>query len=141
MSEDLTFAVDLDPDPAEIAVLLQGLNDYAAQLLHGRGFHPLALFARSSSGEIKGGIYGSTNWNWLEINYLWVAAEHRQQGIGSQLLGKFEEIARERGCRYSHLDTFSFQAKPFYERQGYTVFAILEDYPPDHCRYYLRKQL
>jgi hypothetical protein len=40
-----------------------------------------------------------------------------------------------------HLDTMSFQALPFYQKQGYTVFGILEDLPEGHRRYYLRKDL
>ena len=32
-------------------------------------------------------------------------------------------------------------AKPFYERAGYSVFGILEDYPPGHTRYFMRKDL
>jgi hypothetical protein len=39
------------------------------------------------------------------------------------------------------LSTFSFQARPFYEKLGYEVFATLEDCPVGHCEYFLRKQL
>ncbi len=52
-----------------------------------------------------------------------------------------ESAARERGCRYSHLDTFSFQARPFYEGLGYEVFATLDDYPPGHQRFFMKKAL
>ena len=46
-----------------------------------------------------------------------------------------------RGCRYAHLDTFSYQARPFYDRLGYRLFGELENYPPGHSRFFLRKQL
>ncbi|MDP3936617.1 MAG: hypothetical protein Q8R92_00595 [Deltaproteobacteria bacterium] len=46
-----------------------------------------------------------------------------------------------RRCAHAHLDTFSYQARPFYERHGYTLFATLDDYPPGHKRYFLRKAL
>jgi hypothetical protein len=39
------------------------------------------------------------------------------------------------------LSTFGFQARPFYEKMGYEVFATLEDCPVGHCEYFLRKQL
>jgi len=45
------------------------------------------------------------------------------------------------GCRISHLDTFDFQAKGFYEKLGYTVFGVLEDCPEGHNRYYMSKKL
>jgi hypothetical protein len=39
------------------------------------------------------------------------------------------------------LDTFSFQARGFYEKLGYCVFGTLDDYPPGHSRFYLTKRL
>src|SRR6516165_7091346 len=38
------------------------------------------------------------------------------------------------------LDTFSFQARGFYEKLGYEEFGRL-DYPPGHHRHFLRKRL
>ena len=39
------------------------------------------------------------------------------------------------------LDTFSFQARRFYEKLGYVVFGELPDYPAGHSRYFLQKRL
>ena len=60
---------------------------------------------------------------------------------GSQLLLSAEQYARERGCQSVHRETFSFQARPLYEKHGYEVFAQLEDFPPGHTKYFLRKRL
>ena len=79
------------------------------------------------------------NWTWLHVSLLWVAEERRHSGLGSRLLCDLEAAAAERGCRHAHLDTFSYQARPFYERHGYTLFATLDDYPPGHQRFFLRK--
>ena len=57
------------------------------------------------------------------------------------MLLALEDKARERGCEFSHLDTFSYQARPFYEKLGYEVFATLEDYPPGQQRFYMKKTL
>jgi hypothetical protein len=38
------------------------------------------------------------------------------------------------------LDTYNFQARPFYERAGYTVFGELPDHPPGGAKYYLAKR-
>jgi hypothetical protein len=51
-----------------------------------------------------------------------------------------EGRARERGCHSAWLDTFSFQARGFYEKLGYEEFGRLE-YPPDHYRHFMRKRL
>ena len=65
----------------------------------------------------------------------------RGQGVGSQLLAMAEQEAVARGCHSAYLDTFSFQALPFYQKQGYEVFGTLDNYPGEHKRYFLRKQL
>lgn len=45
-----------------------------------------------------------------------------------------------RDCHSAWVDTFSFQARGFYEKLGYTVFGQL-DYPPEHRRFFLEKRL
>ena len=65
----------------------------------------------------------------------------RGAGLGRQLLQRAEAIARERGCHGLWLDTFSFQARGFYEKLGFSLFGEIEDYPPGHSRFFLRKRL
>ena len=80
-------------------------------------------------------------WNVVAIDIIWVDEQYRGQGLGSMLLGEVEREAMEKGCHLVHLDTFDFQAKGFYEKNGYSVFGILEDCPKGHIRYYLKKTL
>jgi len=80
-------------------------------------------------------------WNVVAIDIIWVDEQYRGQGLGSILLGEVEREAMEKGCHLVHLDTFDFQAKGFYEKNGYSVFGILEDCPKGHIRYYLKKTL
>jgi len=47
--------------------------------------------------------------------------------------------AMRRGCSGAWLDAFSFQARGFYEKLGYAVFGSIEDYPPGHSRFFLKK--
>ena len=39
------------------------------------------------------------------------------------------------------LGTFDFQARPLYEKHGYTVQGVWEDWPRGHCNYSLSKHL
>ncbi len=39
------------------------------------------------------------------------------------------------------LDTFSFQAKPFYEKMGFTVMGEIENAADSHARYFMTKQI
>jgi hypothetical protein len=53
-----------------------------------------------------------------------------------------EKEAIRRGCGYSYLDTFTFQGKVgHYEALGYEVFGVLEDFPPGHRRFFMKKAL
>jgi GNAT superfamily N-acetyltransferase len=90
---------------------------------------------------LVGGAVGTINWYWLHISLLWVAESRRHAGLGSQLMAAIEQAGIERGCTRAHLDTFSYQARPFYEQQGYRVFGVLEDYPTGHQRFFLEKVL
>jgi predicted N-acetyltransferase YhbS len=81
------------------------------------------------------------SFDWLLINWLWVAEPYRKIGIGSRLLLGAEAAARERHCRGVYLDTFTFQAPQFYARHGYREFGRLSDYPPGHARIWLSKAL
>jgi GNAT superfamily N-acetyltransferase len=72
---------------------------------------------------------------------LWVAETLRRKGIGRQLLARAEEFAVQNDCRHIHLDTFDFQARGFYEKNGFNVFGTIEDYPIGQKRYYLIKKL
>ncbi|MFQ5525790.1 MAG: GNAT family N-acetyltransferase [Thermoanaerobaculia bacterium] len=131
-----------DPSSSELASrLAAGLTEHAHSFADGPGFQPLEVVAHDAQGGIAGGITGRLNWSWLHVNLLWVAEPARGRGLGSRLLARIEDEARGRGCRYAHLDTFSYQALPFYERHGYLEFGRLEDYPPGQSRHFLRKEL
>lgn len=80
-------------------------------------------------------------WNVIYIDILWVDEKYRKCGLGKGLLTEIEKIALEENCSLIHLDTFDFQAKDFYIKQGYEIFGVLEDCPENHCRYYLKKKL
>ena len=139
--EGLTITIEPEPADEARAAVLDGLRSFNRQHAVAPGFQPLALAVRAATGEIVGGLIGETAWGWLHVDLLWIEAAYRGRGVGRTLLGMAERAATERGCRYAYLDTFDFQARPFYEREGYTVFGVQEDYPPGHTRYYLRKTL
>ena len=104
-------------------------------------YYPVGFFLKNARGEWLGGLMGELWGGWLYVRILWVDPAARSQGNGTRLLKAAEEYAVERGCFAATLETMSFQARPFYEKLGYDVFAALEDYPPGHTKYYLRKQL
>ena len=102
-------------------------------------WRPLAVFARSE-GQIVAGLAGDTYCGWLFVKYLWVSENLGGRGVGRDLMAAAETRAHERGCHSAWLDTFSFQARGFYEKLGYEEFGRL-DYPPAHHRHFMRKRL
>lgn len=102
---------------------------------------PLALFARDAGGTIVAGLTGSTYWEYLYVGRLWTDERFRKLGLGSRLLAEAEKAARRRGCHAVHLMTGSFNALPFYQKRGYTVFGALPDMPTGHTQYFMTKSL
>lgn len=106
-----------------------------------RQFASLTLSLRDTSDLLVGALLGSTAWNHLSIDVLWVAEGLRKRGYGAMLMKRAEWIAAQRGCTRARLDTFDFQARAFYERLGYTVYAQLDDFPPGHAHFHMHKTL
>ncbi|HEX9369376.1 MAG TPA: GNAT family N-acetyltransferase [Roseiflexaceae bacterium] len=141
MSDGYTMTLEADATPEDLAAVRAGLSAYNRRQAGDDSFEPIDLIVRDAAGAVAGGLLGGTYWGWLVIEILWLADELRGQGWGSRLLRAAEQIAVERGCHAAHLDTMSFQARPFYERHGYAVFGVLEDLPRGHQRYFMQKRL
>ena len=104
-------------------------------------YSPLAVFLKDERDAVLGGAYGHIWGGWLDLSLLWVAEPLRGRGYGEKLLKAAEEEANAQGCGGVFLSTFSFQARPFYEKFGYEVFGEIPDYPAGHSFYFLRKRL
>jgi GNAT superfamily N-acetyltransferase len=100
-----------------------------------------ALLVRDAAGETVGGLWARLAYDWVFVELLVVPEAARGQGLGTALMVRAEMRARDLGCVGIWLDTFSFQARPFYERLGYSVFATIPDHPRGAERYFLRKIL
>ena len=118
-----------------------GLAAYNLQFAPADGHQALAIFAHDADKNLVGGLLGGTAWSWLYINILWLDEAVRHQGLGQKLLTMAEQEAVRRGCRHAYFDTLSFQARGFYEKNGYIVFAVLNDFPPGHKKYFMKKNL
>jgi GNAT superfamily N-acetyltransferase len=141
----LTPADDVQIDgevmPTDEALVVRGLLAFNEDRLGPADEQPVKFVARDSAGAVVGGILGHTRWSWLYIAKLWVDERARGHGLGTRLMAAAEDLARSRGCTDVSLDTFDYQARPFYEKLGYELFGTLEGYPPGSRQYYLRKRL
>lgn len=101
----------------------------------------LNLILKDQSGALVGGLAATMYWDWLEIEDFYIPDMARGQGIGAKLLGQAESIAFAQGYKHVLLTTYEFQARRFYEKQGYRVVGTLEGYPPGSAYYWMRKDL
>jgi GNAT superfamily N-acetyltransferase len=138
---DLTVSVELSASEEDVMVVQQGLRSFNNLHIHDDGYQPLTVFLRKPDGAIAGGLLGELYWGWLHISILWIDESYRGQGYGDRVLQTAEAEAVKAGCRAIHLDTMSFQARPFYEKHGYQVFGQLDDLPVGHQRIFLWKKL
>lgn len=131
-----------NPTEEERLAILAPLVDYNAQQAGDGLSEKLALLVRDDvSGEILGGLHARVLYRWLFVELLVVPEQTRGQGMGSTLMQRAEDLARERGCVGVWLDTFEFQAPDFYRQHGYTEFGHIDDYPPGHKRFFFQKRL
>lgn len=127
-----------DNDKAKV---LGELVDFNLARIEDKNPKELGIYLRNKQGNIIAGLMGETHGNWLTIEFLWVNEDLRGQSVGSQILEKAESIAKERGCNFAFLDTFSFQAPAFYKKHGYQEAFILEEYPLTGKRVFFTKIL
>jgi GNAT superfamily N-acetyltransferase len=105
------------------------------------GYYPFVFHILDEIGKPIGGAVGHGSFDWVFVELLFIPPSLRGKGIGTKLMRQVEDFARERGLIGIWLDTFSFQARPFYEKLGYSVFGTLEDHPSGGGRYFLSKRL
>jgi GNAT superfamily N-acetyltransferase len=141
MSDNMRITVEDDPPADERRVVLEGLLAFNVAYIGDPHFETVAVFLRDTGGRVRGGLLGRIQWRWLYVEKFWLPEELRGRGHGSELLRSAEAHALARGCLGTYLDTFEYQALPFYEKHGYEVFGILDGYPPGYRQFYLRKAL
>lgn len=137
-----TIFLENNPRPQDTKTVWDGLAAFNLQHAPADDYQPLALFVRDNQGQIMGGLLGETFWEWLHVSIVWLSEDLRGRGFGRDLLTAAEKEALRRGCHSAFLDTLSFQAVEFYEKQGYKIYGKLDNFPPGgHVRYFMQKAL
>ena len=138
---DATLTICDSPTDAVRDAIASSLGHFNAE----NGYLPdrltVAVTLLNEDGQIVGGLWGKTVYDWLFVEFLVVPASLRGRDLGSRLMITAEQIAVERGCVGAWLTTFTFQAQGFYEKLGYEVFGALEKSPGENVRLFLRKHL
>ena len=99
------------------------------------------LGVRDVRGRLIGGLILQSYWKESYVELLWLSEKARRLGIGRRLVQEAERRARRRGSLLMHLNTYSFQAPGFYEKQGFKRFGGMEGSPRGASRHFYVKRL
>jgi GNAT superfamily N-acetyltransferase len=135
-----TIVMPENPDPQIRAALSDLMLKYNESKTGPSGFGPLALILEDpASGELMGGLWGRTVYDWLFVELLFVPEHLRGCGFGTALMRKAEEAALARECIGVCLDSFDFQAPGFYRKLGYEIIAALDSPQRGFKRHFFSK--
>jgi ribosomal protein S18 acetylase RimI-like enzyme len=137
----LRLVSERNPTPADLEVVVEGVNWFNMRAMHDERFLDISIFLRDDSNAVQGGLLGVVWGGWFHLDYLWIAEAYRHHRYGDQLVHAAEAEARAFGGTSAYLETFSFQARPFYERHGFQVVGEIHDYPPGQTYYMMSKSL
>ena len=84
---------------------------------------------REEDGLLIALLHGQQVLENIHIKALVVDKEYQKKGLGASLLAELEEKSTEAGVTSITLSTKSYQAKDFYIKQGYEIYASLTDVP------------
>jgi len=121
--------------------LWKGLLNFNRQNAGPFKYERTVLSVRDRKSRLLGGLILQSYWRESYIELLWLSARARRAGYGSRLIEEAERRARRRGSRLIHLNTYSFQAPRFYEKQGYRRFGGISGSPRGATRHFYVKRL
>jgi ribosomal protein S18 acetylase RimI-like enzyme len=136
----LTITIE-DGRGAAAEEIQRGLVAWNLKVTGAREREAFTISVRSESGRVVGGLTAMVSYETLYIDDLWLAEDARGKDLGTRLMQLAENEGRRRGASLVWLDTMSWQARPFYEKLGYTVFGELEQSGGRYQRYFLKKAL
>lgn len=138
----MTYRIETPSNINEIIQLLdERLYEYNAKTIQKKDGKLFSFIVKEDTAKMVAGIAG---WMWAnacEITLLWVDEQYRKKGFGKALLRKAEEEAANAGCNVILIRSYAFQAPFFYEKQGYKVEHIIDDFPEGNKYYTLIKRM
>ena len=109
-----------DEHTVENCVAIQDSQRFDIVASHEDGFVGCATGLAYKNGDVYSG--------WFYLTDLYVETAYRKQGVGAKLLSDLEKMIAAYGVARIWTWTAGYEAPGFYKRQGYSVFAELEDW-------------
>jgi GNAT superfamily N-acetyltransferase len=138
MSGDLRMVLE-EPTPNDEEHIRRQLGQWNISITGLTDYAPANFVLRDGEDKIWGAALAYVWGEWLHVDVLWLRDEIRGLGWGTRLLEAVHATGREHGAGAAWLDTFSWQARPFYERFGYELVFEVPGFPAGHSRFFMRK--
>jgi GNAT superfamily N-acetyltransferase len=134
------IVVDYAPSEADNVVVREGIVAFNEKIV-GERDQAFSIFLKNDLGKVFGGIQAFVGSESIYIDILWIEKTLQKQGYGTKLLNTAEEEAIKKGCIFSLVDTWDFQAEGFYVKNGYERIGEIKNYWLGHSKIFLRKKL
>lgn len=100
-----------------------------------------ARLPAAQGGTPAGWTLARFAWGEMHVSLFAVNPDGRGSGAGTQIVREWERVARERGCTRISLVTMAWQAKPFYEKNGFKHYGTQKNIVVGGDRYFMEKIL
>jgi GNAT superfamily N-acetyltransferase len=137
----VTLALETDDKDEVLQSLMAGMKAFNGAAVPNLASHKIVAAIRDDAGTVVGGIIGRLAADSVYMEVVWTDDSVRGTGQGRAMMLLAEAEAKRLGAREAWLYTMSFQAKPFYEKLGYTQFGELNWLDGQHKRHFMRKDL
>ena len=127
------------PALEDVDFLVHGLSREAATQRGLKPLQPYGFFLKNEKSQTVGGICGYCYYGCLGIDGLYIDLLYRGQGWGRKLIEAAESFGRDQNVSIFAVNTMDWEAKEFYERQGYRVEFTRTGFENDSILYYMRK--
>lgn len=140
--EEIIFEIGENADAEQSLPIEEGLNNFNDLMTGISDRKPLSILIKSTkTGEVLGGMQGRSSLGLLFIDLFYLPPELRRMGLGTDILNRFEDEGRRRGCSAAFLYTISFQAPDFYKKHGWEEFGRIGCEPEGTSRIFMKKSL
>jgi len=140
MADPLHLEFEPDPATSDEAFVKDALGRWNILVTGFADYSAAYFFLRDGAKRIRGALLAYVWAKWLHVDVFWLEEDIRRQGWGTKMLEAAHKVGRENGADAAWLDTFSWQARPFYERFGYEAVFEVPDFPPGHSRIFMVKR-
>ncbi len=137
----MKLALEKDENDEVLKALMAGMKAFNNAAIPDLNSHRIVAAIRDDAGKVVGGVVGRLAGDSVYMEVVYNDASVRGTGMGRKMMLLAEAEAKKLGAAEAWLYTMSFQAKPFYEKLGYTQFAELKWLNGKHKHHFMRKDL